>query len=44
MNFAVKIFEAFAAMTDHRPSESGQRFRRNFDRPGNEKLIVRRHS
>ena len=44
MNFAVKIFEALAAMADHRPGKGGQRFFRNFDRAGNEKLVVRRHS
>ena len=44
MNFAVEIFKSFAAMADHRPGKSGQRFFRNFDRAGNEKFIVRRHS
>ena len=43
MNFAVEIFESFAAMADHRPGKGGQRFLRNFDRAGNEELVVRRH-
>jgi hypothetical protein len=44
MNFAVKVFKGFAAMPDHRTGEGGPRFFRNFDRPGNEKLVVGRHS
>ena len=43
MNFCVKIFKGFAAMTDHRRGKSGQRFGRNFDRARNEKFIVRLH-
>lgn len=43
MNFAIKIFEGFAAMPDHRPRKRSHGFLRNFDRAGNEKLIVRDH-
>jgi hypothetical protein len=43
MNVAVEIFECLAAMTNDRSRECCQSFRRNFDRPGNEKFIVRRH-
>ena len=43
MNLAVKIFESFAAMADHRTGKGGQRFFRNFDRAGNEKLVVWNH-
>ena len=44
MNITVKIFKIFAAMSDHRSRERGQRFRRNFDRTGCEKLVVRSHT
>ena len=40
MNFAIKIFEGFAAMPDHRARKGSQRFFRNFDWAGNEKLVV----
>ena len=43
MNVAVKIFERFAAMADHRPREGLERFRRDLDRAGGEKLVVRDH-
>src|SRR6266850_225676 len=43
MNITVKIFKIFAAMSDHRSRERGQRFRRNFDRTGCEKLVVWKH-
>src|SRR5438477_3705797 len=41
MNFAVKIFEGFAPMPNHRARKCRQSFCRNFDRPRNEKLMVR---
>jgi len=44
MNITVKILKIFAAMSDHRPRERGQRFRRNFDWTGCEKLVVRSHA
>ena len=43
MDLAVEILEILAAMADHRPGKSGERFCRNLDRAGNEKLIVRNH-
>jgi len=43
MNVAVKIFKRFAAMADHRPREGLERFRRDLDRAGGEKLVVRDH-
>jgi hypothetical protein len=43
MNRAVEIFKIFAAMSDHGTRKRGQRFCRNFDRTGNEKLVVRNH-
>ena len=44
MNVAVKILKIVAAVSDHRSRERGHRFRRNLDRAGNEKLVVRRHA
>ena len=43
MNCAIKIFERFAAMPDHRTGKRGHCFLRNFDRAGNEKLVVGLH-
>ena len=43
MNGAVETFKRFAAMSDHRPGECGQRFLRNLDRAGSEKFVVRNH-
>ena len=43
MNLAVEIFESLAAMANHGTRKSGERFFRNFDRAGDEKLIVRNH-
>ena len=43
VNLAVEILECFAAVSDHRPGECGERFFRNLDRTGNEKFIVRSH-
>src|SRR5437870_2290199 len=43
MDLAVKIFEGFAAMTDHGARESGHGFFGDFDWTGNEKLVVRDH-
>ena len=43
MNVAVKISKIFAAMSDHRSRKRGHRLRRDLDRAGNEKLIVRLH-
>src|SRR5438045_2137066 len=43
MGPAVKIFEGLAAMPDHRARESGHCFWRNFDRAGDEELVVRNH-
>src|SRR5438270_9261280 len=43
MNVAVKVFKIFAAMSDHRARERGQRFCGNFDRARGEKLVVRKH-
>ena len=43
MNLAVEIFESLAAMANHGTRKSGERFRRNLDRAGNEKLVVRSH-
>src|SRR5437899_6564144 len=43
MNITVKVFKIFAAMSDHRSRERGQRFRRNFDRTGCKKLVVWKH-
>ena len=43
MNVAVKIFKRFAAMADHGPREGLERFRRDLDRAGGEKLVVRDH-
>jgi hypothetical protein len=43
MNRAVEIFKIFAAMSDHGTRKRGQRFCRNFDRTGNEKLVVGNH-
>ena len=44
MNVAVKIFKIFAAVSDHRSRERGQCLWRNFDRPRDEKLVVRSHA
>ena len=41
MNFGVEIFEGLAAMANHGPRECGESFRRNLDRAGDEKLVVR---
>ena len=43
MNGAIELAEGFAAVADHRPRESRPRFWGNFDRTGDEELVVRRH-
>ena len=43
MNRLVKSFKIFAAMPDHRSGQGSQGFRRDLDRTGREKLIVRSH-
>ena len=43
MNLAVEILEILAAMADHRPRKSRERFFRNLDRAGNEEFVVRNH-
>ena len=40
VNVAIEIFEGFAAMPDHRAGKGGERFFRNFDWTGDEKLVV----
>jgi len=44
MNITVKILKIFAAMSDHRSRERGQRLRGNLNWPRNEKLVVRSHA
>src|SRR5689334_7137931 len=43
MNFAIKIFEGFAAMPDHWSRKRSHGFFRNFDWAGNEKFLVLNH-
>src|SRR5207248_11278617 len=43
MNITVKVFKIFAAMSDHRSRERGERCRRNFDRTGCKKLVMWEH-
>jgi hypothetical protein len=43
MNHAVKVFKIFASMPNHRARKRRPRFVRDFDRTGNEKLVVRIH-
>jgi len=43
MNFAIKIFEGFAAVPDHRSRKRSHGSLRNFDWTGNEKLVVLNH-
>jgi len=43
MNIAVEVFKILATVSDHRPRECSDRFRRYFDRARSEKLIVRNH-
>ncbi len=43
MNRLVKSFKIFAAMSDHGLGEGSESFRRDLDRTGREKLIVRKH-
>ena len=44
MNVAVKVLKIFAAMSDHGLRKGSQRFRRNLDWAGDEKLVVRNHT
>ena len=44
MKPTVEIPKVFAAMADHRPGKSRERFFRNLDRPGREEFIVGNHS
>ena len=40
MDLAIEFLERFAPMANHGPGKSGERFRRNLDRAGSEKLVV----
>jgi len=44
MDFAVEIFEGLSAVTDGGMGERGEGAGRDFNGPGDEKLVVRRHS
>src|SRR5205814_6935638 len=43
METAIKIREILAAVAEHRPGKSGERFFRNLDGAGREELVVRNH-
>jgi hypothetical protein len=40
MDLPIEFLERFAPMANHGPGKSGERFWRNLDRAGSEKLVV----